>query len=172
MGDFDNIKTKSFNYGNKDEAEWPSQYGTLDKTPMYFDKEKGCMVEGYPPPREVFDVAPMVLFDSMDEQYHHGVCRKIASRKEWQQADQESGSATLSPEDWKRNSERREALKRKQEFELAKDRRKASIEAVRAFRENREGFEQKMRQRAHEQEVAAENAGVKSLITKTIKEEI
>jgi hypothetical protein len=172
MGDFDNIKSRTFNYGNEKEAEWPSQFGTLDKTPMYFDKEKGCMVEGYPPPRQINDTAPMVLFDSMDEQYHHGVCRPIASRKEWQLADKESGSATLSPTDWKRNSERREALKRKQEFELAKDRRKASIEAVRAFNQNREGFEQKMRQRAYEQEQSAKAAGVESLITKTIKEEI
>lgn len=172
MGDFDNIKSRVFNSGNEKEADWPPQFGTLDKTPMYFDKEKGCMVEGYPPPREVFGVAPMVIFDSMDEQYHHGVCRPISSRKEWQEADRESNSATVSPEDWKRNSERREALKRKQEFELAKDRRRASIEAVRAFRENREGFEQKMRQRAAEQEQMAESTGIKSLITKTIKEEI
>ncbi len=168
MGDFDNIKSKSFNYGNEKESSWPSQFGTLDKTPQYWCKETKQMVDGYPPVRETFGVAPTVLFDSMNEEYHHGVCRKISSRKEWNQADQQSQSLTLSPAEYKKNKEDIEKRKRAQQRELAADRRKASLEAVRSYKENPTEFEGRLRHRAEQQVETAKKAG----LTKLIKENL
>lgn len=169
MGDFDNIKSKSFNYGNEKESSWPSQFGTLDKTPQYWCKETKQMVDGYPPVRETFGVAPTVLFDSMNEEYHHGVCRKISSRKEWEKADRESGSLTLSPREFKNNSENVEARKRAANRELMKDRRKASIEAARFYNENRREFRAKLKARAEQQKEVAKKAGLNKLIKENLK---
>ena len=107
-----------------------------------------------------FGEAPTVIFDSMEPEYHHGVCREISSRKEWQEADREAKTITCSPDEYKRKSESRAGLFRKQQRELAADRRKASVEALQAWKQNPKEIEQKAQKQAEAQiESARANFG-------------
>lgn len=116
-----------------------------------------------------FGEAPMVIFDSMDEEYHHGVCRPISSRKEWQLADKESNSATVSKQEWAAKRERIPKLQRAQQRELEKDRRNASVKALKAMRENPAEYEGRLQARAQEQEQSAKKNGLAPLIEDNIK---
>lgn len=113
--------------------------------------------------------APMVMFDSMEPEYHHGVCKTIDSRKDWQEADKLSGSATISQQEWKTKRERIPKLKAAAERELDKDRRRASVEALRASRENPVEFEAKMIKQAERQEQSAKDNKLIPIIEKAIK---
>lgn len=115
-----------------------------------------------------FGVAPTVIFDSMPEEYHNGVCRPISSRKEWEQADKESSSVTLSPQEWKRKRKNIPALKRAKERELQKDRRNASVKAMNAYKENPQAVEEKLKARAEEQQVSAKENQLTSLIEESL----
>lgn len=113
--------------------------------------------------------APIVMFDSMEPEYHHGICRTIDSRKDWQEADKLSGSATISNSEWKAKRERIPKLKAAAEREMDKDRRRASVEALRASRENPQEFEAKMVKQAERQEESARKNELTPLIEKAIK---
>lgn len=115
-----------------------------------------------------FGTAPMVLFDSMEPTYHHGICQEISSRKEWQEADQLTGSTTITPREFKELQERRPAIAAEKERQLKADRRKASLEATKAFKENKTEFYGKLKHRAEQQEKQAKEAGLNKLIKENI----
>lgn len=117
---------------------------------------------------KIYGQAPTVMFDSMEPEYHHGVCREISSRKEWEAADKESGSITRSPAEFKRDSENLESRQRAVQRQIQADRRKASIEAAKAFTQNKDEFYGKLKVRGEQQIKQAEKSG----LTKLIKENI
>jgi hypothetical protein len=142
----DKIVTKIFNYGDEKESEWPSQFGTGEKG--VFHVKAGEVVEGYPENINLnFGTAPTVIFDSMPEQYHEGACRKIDSRKEWNKADQESGTLTFG--------NKAEATPRVDEANARKAKkaelRKASKAALDAYRANPREVRQKLEKQAEAQ---------------------
>lgn len=159
------IRSRVHNYGHEKESSWPPKYGTLDKTPMYIDRNTGELKAGYPPPREVHDVAPMVIFDSMPKEYHQGVGREIESRKEWERADQEAGTVTFgkkedaAPKVDKANKARAERT----------ERRKAIKETVQHWNENPEQMKQILNHRKREQEIIAKKSGLDTLINQELK---
>ena len=143
----------------EDQYEWV----TLDDGRSIYKKK-----DEYKFKPKVYGQAPMVLFDSMEPTYHHGICRKIDSRKEWQEADQLTGSTTITPKEFKELQERRPAIAAAKEREMKEDRRKASIEATRAFKENKTEFYGKLKHRAEQQEKQAKEAGLNKLIKENI----
>lgn len=164
MGISDLIQT-TINYRNMDkEPQKTHEWVELDDgRSIYRKKDEFRFIP------DNFGTAPTVMFDSMEPEYHHGICKTIDSRKDWQEADKVSGSATISNNEWKAKRERIPKLKAAAERELDKDRRRASVEALRASRENPEAFEAKMKMRAEIQEQSAKNNELKPLIEKAIK---
>jgi hypothetical protein len=65
------IRSKIHEYGNENESEWPSKYGTGQSGHFYWDAEKKEFIEGYRPnPNPRYGTAPMVMFDEMPTTYH------------------------------------------------------------------------------------------------------
>jgi len=160
------IRSKIHNRGHEKESSWPSDFGTGDTTPMYIDPDTKEVKRGYPPPREVFGIAPTVMFDSMPKTYHEGVGREIESRSEWELADKQTGLLTFgSIEEPKRHTAKGVQEERKA---LARDRRKASETAWQAYKENPKEVSQKVAKRAEEQHQTAKKAGLNKLIKEAI----
>jgi len=91
------IRTKPYVGGSEHESEWPSEYGTLDKTPAYVCRKTGKVKKGRPPARKVNAVAPTIIFDAMPPQYHEAAKRVIDTRSEWKFTDKLHGTITMSP---------------------------------------------------------------------------
>lgn len=165
----DKITTKSFIYGAEHEASWPPRFPEERRgVVMYYDKEKGEMVEGYPPSKiDRHGVAPMVLFDSMPETYHEGVCRKISSRKEWEFADKQTGKLTFGSIE----EPRRYVKKGVSEGEklLKADRRQAARAAIEAYNTNPKEVKQKLQKQAEKQIKVLERAGMTQELKKAIR---
>lgn len=159
------IRSRVHNYGHEKESSWPPRFGTRDKTPMYIDRNTGELKPGYPPPREVHDTAPMVIFDSIKEEYHQGVGRKIDSRSEWARADEEAGTLTFGGKE--------EAAPKVDKANKAKaervERRKAIRESVQRWQEQPDEMKQLLRKRREEQREIAKKAKLDGLIKEEIK---
>ena len=165
----DKISTKSFIYGAEHEASWPPRFPEEPRgVVMYYDKEKGKMVEGYPPCKiNRHGVAPMVLFDSMPETYHEGVCRKISSRQEWELADKQSGKLTFGSME-----EPRRYVKKgisEEDKALKADRRQAAKAAIEAYNSNPKEVSQKLQKEAEKQRKVLERAVMTQELKKAIR---
>ena len=158
------IRSKVHQGGHKHESSWPSQFGTLDTTPCYVDPETKEVKEGYPPKRfEKHGQAPYAIMDSMPKTYHEGVGREIESRTEWEMADKQCNTITFSSADEVRRHTKRGVEKEK--ADLKADRRKASIEATREYRENPKQVKDRLRVKGEEQVKQLKKAG----LTKELK---
>lgn len=124
------IKTKSFNYGDKNESEWPPKFGTGKGGHFYYCQEDKCMKEGYPPVKEtIYGEAPMIMPDSLrDKHYHQGACRWAESRSELNRMDAETGCITTDKPIQADNKARRQKLV----DERKKDIRQATMRAINA----------------------------------------
>ena len=155
------IRTKTFNYGNEHEAEWPPKYPQKPGGFVgYWDKESQSFKEGYPPRPEKHGEAPIVIFDSMPRTYHEGACREIESRKEWELADKQHGCITFGDKEQAkpRVDAANEAKRKKQEL------RQASLTALKAYRENPKEISQRLQKEAEAQREVAEKSGLDKLI--------
>lgn len=142
------IRSRIHAYGDKNEASWPSIYGTGEKGTFHIDPVTGHAEPGPPPNTNLqFGEAPMVIFDSMPKTYHDGVCREIESRSEWAQADAESGCVTFGS--------RKDATPKVDEFNARKAKRaelrKASKTALDVYRANPTEVKQKLEKQAEAQ---------------------
>jgi hypothetical protein len=153
------IKSKIHTYGNEHESEWPPAFGSRQSGPMYYCKERKCMVEGYPPnPNNCFGIAPMVLFDEMPTTYHEAAGREVSSRKEWERLDRETGAITFGS--------REEPTKhiqnnvKQEEQALKEDRRRASLNAYQAYKENPQEVIQKVEKQTEQQMRTLEKSGI------------
>jgi hypothetical protein len=153
------IQTKLFCFGHEHESEWPPAFGSRQSGPMYYCKERKCMVEGYPPnPNNCFGVAPMVMFDEMPTTYHEAAGREVNSRKEWERLDRETGAITFGS--------REEPTKhiqnnvKQEEQALRDDRRRASLNAYQAYKENPQEVIQKVAKQTEQQMQTLEKSGI------------
>lgn len=102
-------------------------------TRYYFDRKTQKMIEGHPPDENIYyGQAPITIFDSMPKTYHHGIEREIESRSEWKAADNAAGTITFGSQEEARPriDEANEEKRRKAE------KRKASLTAWQAYKEN------------------------------------
>lgn len=161
------IVSKIHKYGNDRESDWPSQYGTLDKTPKYIDPVTKELKDGYPPAPEIYEQAPMLKFDTMrNPEYHESAGRKVDSWQEWKRLDKETGQLSWgSVEEKERHSRKNVEAEKK---ELKDDRRNASLKALQEYKENPQSISDKASKRKLEQEKSAKKSG----LTKLIKEAI
>ena len=89
------IKSRIINRGDEKESSWPPVMPSEDKTPMYFDKEEGCMKPGYPPQTFVpFGQAPIYISDEMSATRHPASGQVITSKKAWEETDKVCGTIT------------------------------------------------------------------------------
>jgi len=98
------IKTKSFNYGNSCEAEWPTRFGTAEGGYYgYWDEKNKCLVDGPPPPREKkYGDAPYIITDTISDYYHPAALTYIDSKSRLRDVDKACGTITtdkLQPAD-------------------------------------------------------------------------
>lgn len=119
------IQTKVFNYGNEKESEWPPRFGTRETGRFYWDKEKQKFCEGTPPRHPVYDRAPNIITDTIDEYYHPGACTFVDSKSRLRDMDKACGTITTD----KKIPPNKQA-KIDRERELAKDRHDALHKAV------------------------------------------
>lgn len=124
------IKTKSFNYGDKCESEWPPMYPERPAGGLwYWDSKKRKMIEGVPPVEPKFGQAPFVIPDNLrDPHYHQGACRVAESRSELNRMDRDTGCITTDKMIEADNKGRR----RKLEEERRKDIHQATMRAINA----------------------------------------
>lgn len=155
------IKTKSFNFGHEHEAEWPPRFPEKKEGYVaYWDSKTQTMVEGYPPPRETFGQAPMVIFDTMKPQYHEAAGRTIDSIKEWDRTDKEHNTITFSSiEQAKPKVDHANERKRKK-AEL----RKASKTALDVYKANPREVSQKVQKQGEAQMEVLKKSGLKKLL--------
>lgn len=153
------IKSKIHNYGDENESEWPPKYGDRGSGVFYYCKQKQCMVEGYPPnPNNRFGEAPMVIFDEMPTTYHEAAGIKVSSRAEWDRLDRETGSITFGS-----LNEPKKYLdkgRKEEEKQLKEDRRKASLNAYQAYKENPKEVEQRVAKQTEKQLKTLEKSGI------------
>lgn len=152
------IKSKIHNYGNEHESEWPPQFGTGGSGPMYYCKERKCMVEGYPPnPNPKYGEAPQVIFDSMPPTYHEAAGRIIESRREWELTDKQHNTITFG------NVKDAKPLvdKANEEKRIKAERRAASLKALQEYKDNPREVSQRVAKKAEEQNRVLEKAGIK-----------
>jgi len=133
---------------------------------MYVDPKEGVK-PGYPPPREVFGTSAFVIGDEMRETYHEGVQRHISSRKEWNQADEQSGKITFGTMDEPRRHVAKGASQQKRELEA--DRKQAAEKALAAYKANPKEVSARIAKAAEKQQKLAEKSGLSTLIDKAIK---
>jgi len=116
------IRTRTFVYGDENEAEWPPMYGSGKGGRYYRDKETGEFKEGNPPPRErKYGEAPIFISDTIKPYYHPAAEKWTDSRSELNNLDKATGCITtdkIQPADpsrqkeakAKRDKDRKEAL--------------------------------------------------------------
>lgn len=121
------IKTRSFQYGDEKESEWPPQFGTNKGGYVgYWDPIEQKMKEGYPPPKiQKFGEAPYVIQDEIEPYYHPSAQCMIDSKSRLKAVDKALGTITtdkkLPP-----NPSRMQAMKKERE----KDIREAMLKSV------------------------------------------
>lgn len=160
------IVSRVHKYGDLKESSWPSQYGTLDKTPKYIDPITKELKDGYPPPREVYDTPPQVIFDSMAPQYHEGAGREVTSIREWDRLDKETGQLSFSTDEERRRHVSKGQLEERRA--LRRDRHNASRTALQAYKENPKEVKAKVAKRREEQRRVAKQSGLETLIKEAI----
>lgn len=112
------IRTRTFQYGNEKESEWPPIFGTAKGQGFqgYWDIETQSFKEGRPPNRNhKFGDAPMYISDEMPETRHPKTGEMVSSRSKWNQIDKATGCFTTG------SKEDSGAIKKKKNIE-AEDR--------------------------------------------------
>jgi hypothetical protein len=150
------VRSKIHNYGHEHESEWPPQFGERKSGVSYYDKEKGCMVDGYPPnPNPRHGQAPIAIMDSMPPTYHEAAQRTIESRKEWEMADKQHGTITFGSKEQATPKVDQFYKERERKAEL----RQASTKALQAYKENPQEIKQKLARQTEQQLATLEKAG-------------
>lgn len=128
------IRSRITKRGHKNESSWPSDFGTLDKTPMYVCRKTGRVKKGYPKPPKIDQKAPTIIFDEMPAQYHEAAKRRIDRRSEWRLADKQHGTITMGPnENWTpRDPTIDDKIERREDIREARKRAVADVLANRA----------------------------------------
>ena len=106
------IQTRSFNYGNEKESEWPPMFGTGEHGHFWRDKETGKMTREPPKREEKFGEAPYVITDTMDEYYHPKAQVYVDSKSKLREIDSVCGTITtdkMQPAEtsWRREQKRK-----------------------------------------------------------------
>jgi len=160
-------KSKIHKYGGDCESDWPSQYGTRERGIFHIDRDTGEATAGYPPQRhETHGQAPMVLFDSMPKTYHEGIGRQIESRKEWEQADRESGCVTFGSKE-----SAKPTLTDQKKLQIRKaDSKQAILETCKMYEQNPEVVKGKAAAIRKEQKESAKRNGFSKTYEKVADE--
>lgn len=114
------IQTKIFNYGNEKESTWPPLFGTRKSGVSYYDKDEGCVKEGFPPQKQKrFGEAPYIISDTIEPYYHPAAEKFIESKSKLRRVDEDHGTITtdkMQPADPSRqnalNKARREDVRK------------------------------------------------------------
>ena len=88
------IRTKIYNSGDENESTWPSQFGTLDRTPFHIDREGKELKKGYPERNVKQGVAPTIILDETTPYYHPATCSWTSSKKQIREFDKATGTIT------------------------------------------------------------------------------
>lgn len=89
------ITSRSFEYGNEKESEWPPKFPSCKGGVWYRDKETGEFKEGYPPPtNNKFGDAPYIIGDTIDQYYHPGAGVWTDSKSGLRSLDRATGCIT------------------------------------------------------------------------------
>lgn len=152
------IHSKIHNYGNENESSWPPRFPKKSAAGFrgYWDSDKKKFIEGSPPPREVYDTAPMVMFDSMEPRYHEGECKTVESRKEWERLNKQHNMISFSSMEEAKPKEDK-FYKQKQN---RRDYRKATRAALESWRSNPRHMKQKLNKQGEQQLKTAKEAGL------------
>ena len=146
------------------EAEWPPRFGNRKSGHSYYDREKKCMVEGYPVQEEKYGKAPMTIMDSMPKTYHEGARCEVESRSEWARLDKEHNKLTFgSLEEARRHTAKGREEERKA---IIADRRQARVKATQAYKENKKAVQEKLRHEGDKQVAELKKTGVLKELTK------
>lgn len=153
------IKSKPINRGNPCEAQWLSDEPSGERGTFYFDESTGKLTPGYPPEKfPKYGTAPMVMFDEMPTTYHEAAGRDVSSRKEWERLDKETGAITFgSLEEPKKHIQKNI---KEEDKALKADRRKASLNAYQAYKENPQEVRQKVEKQTEQQLKTLEKSGI------------
>lgn len=119
------IRSKVPVHGDPKESSWPPARGTGGKGFFHIDKETSELKEGFPPPHEVYDKAPMFISDQMKAYVHPGTGIKTESKSELKRLDAASGCKTtdrIQPPDM---TKRNQAA-----YAMEKDRKESLLKAV------------------------------------------
>lgn len=126
----DKIVTRTFQYGDEKESEWPPKFGTVSIFGdehgglFHIDEETGETREGPPPYKyNYFGRSANVHQDSMEPYFHPGINRYVDTRRGLQEADRASGmisSGTPLPADDSLVRERAAQRKRDREQAIEK----------------------------------------------------
>jgi len=158
------IKSRIYQSGLHNEGAWPERDPDKPKyLRKYWDSESQTFKAGYRPnPNNNFGTAPMVRFDSMPAEYHEGACRIVDSRAEWERLDKETGCLTFGS----LKEPRERAIKEAKNTEkvIAKDRRNASLEAIRKVRANPTETRDRLQKEGEKQAETAKKSGLKELL--------
>lgn len=155
------IRSRPHIGGHEHESSWPPMDpARTGEYHAYVDPVTKEVKEGFPPPREIYDTAPIVIFDSMEPQYHEAACRVIDSRKEWERADKETGSITFGSREQSIPKVSEYAEKQKKRADL----RKASKKALDVYRSNPREVKQKLQKRREQQMEVAKKSGLDEVI--------
>lgn len=154
------IRSKVHIGGHEHESEWPPREPSGEKGRFYIDPDTKELKEGFPPPRETFGTAPTVIFDSMPPEYHQSAGRIIESRKEWERADEETGSLTFGSKE--------QAKPKVDEYRVKhaakQERLRAAKAAVQAWKADPKQAANKLRRRREEQAATAKKSGLDKII--------
>jgi hypothetical protein len=151
------IKSKIHNYGDENESEWPSRFGTGEKGIFRFG-------EVYQP--KIYGQAPIAIMDSMPKTYHEGACREVESRKEWNRLDKEHGCITFGSQEEAQRPLKQRIKEEKTDYK--KGLRKASETALQMHRENPREMSQKVAKQRELQERVAKQEGLDKSIDSAV----
>lgn len=106
------IQTRTFQYGNEKESEWPPKYGTGESGSFYWDPETRKFIKGHPPLKiKQYGQAPYIITDEMQPYYHPKAQMVVDSKSRLRQIDEALGTITTdryqSPDpSWQKEQER------------------------------------------------------------------
>lgn len=153
------IRSKIHKYGDPNESEWPSRFGTGEKGRFTFG-------EVYKP--KIYGEAPQAIFDSMPKTYHEGAGRYIESRKEWNLADKEHNTLTFGSMEESRRNIKKGANAEKKAYKQMN--RKASESAFQMNKENPAKVKEIVKKQTETQEKIGKQENLGSLIDTGAKE--
>jgi hypothetical protein len=89
------IRTKTFNYGNEKESEWPPQFGEGARGLFWYNRETKEITTEPPKRPETYGQAPIYISDTLRTPYYHPAAQKwTESRSELNALDDKTNTIT------------------------------------------------------------------------------